>query len=95
MAVVVAVISRPRLRIVNDGPLGHTAKVFVITDNGEIDISTCLTGVDIRMRVGALSTVSLHAIDVSVETRATLDQLHVEKIPDWRDRARRVAKLLA
>lgn len=87
---------KTRLKVVSTGHVaGPSTRIYVETDDGEIDISDCITGVDVRLQVGELATATLRAIVYSVETEALLGHLNVERLPGWRLRLRRIAKLLA
>ena len=77
-----------RIRVNAVGEMGHRSKVTYIDDDGtETDISSCMTGVDVSIRVGDVNRVTCHAImDMGtfegIVDNVVLNVIPPDRIPD-------------
>ena len=86
--------SRNRIRIESDENVVMNAKIYYLPeDEGEpIDISRCVTGVDLHLHVGEVARATLHTILVDGYAEADLEQLVIKRLKR-RLRFRRVHRL--
>lgn len=75
------------IRIENDGMFGHTGRVvFVATDGTETEISDCICGLTLQMRVGDANTATLDVIKVVGHSTAELLEVAVTELKPRRRR---------
>jgi hypothetical protein len=71
---------KPRIRIESDG-LGHSTHVHYLPDEGEpVDISRCVTGVDVHIDVKDPNTATLHVILAGGQIDAELEDLIIREL---------------
>ena len=79
---------RPEIRIEGDGLEGHRAHVFYVDGETKTEISSCVKGVDIRMRVGEINTATLYVLLAGGHINAEVEEVIVERFEGrkWRQR---------
>ena len=82
---------RHHIRIESHENVVRDAKVYYIKEDGEeVDISRCVTGVDLHLHVGDAASASLHVLFVENDVTAEVRELFFrEPKRRWRDRLRR------
>jgi hypothetical protein len=76
---------RNRIRIESHQNIVTDAKIFYVQDDGsEVDISRCVTGVDVRLHVGEASTATLNVILVDVDAQAELNDVVIKHLKPHR-----------
>ena len=84
-----------RIRVESDQNVVTNAKIFFVPEEGdEVDISKCVTGVDLHLHVGEASRATLHVILVDGYVTAGVDDVIVKhlnqkrfrRIRNWRRR---------
>lgn len=68
------------VRIEADGPTGHTTRVIYLDGETETDISSVITGVDLRIRVDEPIRATLNVISTGGRVNAELEALVIEEI---------------
>lgn len=78
---------RNRIRIESDQSVVTNARIFFVTDDVgedgepiEVDISQCVTGVDLHLHVGEVASATLHVILVDGHVSADLTELVVKRM---------------
>lgn len=67
-----------RIRIESDENVVTNAKIVYVPEEGEeVDISRCVTGIDLHLRVGEISRATLHTILVDGHVTAELHEAFI------------------
>ncbi len=67
------------LKIVSDENIVTNAKIYALIDGQELDISSIVQKVDVKLHINELATANLQMIVYSVETKALLDQADINE----------------
>ena len=67
------------LKIVSDENIVTHAKIYALIDGQELDISSIVQKVDVKLHVGELATANVQMIVYSVESKALLDQANIKE----------------
>lgn len=82
----------PRIRIESDQDVVTNAKIWLLDDGFETDISRCVTGVDVHLHVGEPARATLHTIAIDGHITADLTNVIMNRIRPPRRRFWRLRK---
>lgn len=78
-------MTRQRIRIESHSNVVNDAKVlYLARDGSEVDISDCVTGVDLRLHVGEVAQATLHTILVDGHVTAAVEDVIVKRFRPYR-----------
>lgn len=76
-----------RIRIESDENVVRNAKIVYVPEEGkEVDISRCVTGVDLHLHVGEVSRATIHSILVDGHVTAEVEDVIVNRLKPKRRR---------